>query len=107
MNDSDLDKLLRDTTPGLEFPASFQREVWSRVAAEQSRSLSARFQQTLSEWVFALARPAVAVTTIMIMLIAGAGLGGIVSARDSEVALKRAYTASINPILAAHGESHE
>jgi hypothetical protein len=106
MNDPDLDKLIRDTTPPLDFSASFQRDVWSRIAAEQAPSLGGRLQQALTDWALWLSRPAIAVTTIMLMLIAGAGLGGMVSARDSDAASKRAYSASINPILAAHGESH-
>jgi hypothetical protein len=102
MNDNDLDRLIRESSPAPRFPASFQREVWSRIAGAQSRSLSGRFQHLLGDWGLWLAKPSAAVATIMVMLLVGAGLGGIAPDTKSEQAMKRAYTTSINPILAAH-----
>lgn len=102
MNDNDLDRLIRESSPAPRFPASFQRDVWSRIAGVQSRSLSGRVHHLLGNLAVCLAKPSTAVATIMVMLLAGAGLGGIASEKKSDAALKRAYAASINPILAAH-----
>jgi lysophospholipase L1-like esterase len=102
MNDNELNNLIRQGSPPPNFPASFQREVWQRIAVTESRSLSSLLARIGSDWLQWIVKPAGAVATIMTMLIIGAGLGGIVSAKESESNLKAAYTASINPILSAH-----
>ena len=102
MNDDELNHLIRQASPPPDFPTSFQREVWQRIAVSESMSLSAWFTRFFSDWFQWLVKPAGAVVTIMTMLIIGASLGGIASTKENKADLKVAYTTSINPILSAH-----
>lgn len=97
MNDDELSALLRETHPKVEFPASFQREVWARIAVAEQQSISGRWGQFLL-W---LARPAPALAVTAITLGLGIGLGSLGTPNQSE-AMRVAYSASINPIKAAH-----
>jgi hypothetical protein len=102
MNDDELHELIRGASPSPRFPTSFQREVWQRIAVTESRSFSTRLSRVTSAWFDWLIKPAGAVATIMTMLIIGAGLGGMASAKRDDSSLKTAYTTSINPIRSAH-----
>lgn len=97
MNDNELHSLIRQTQPKPEFPASFQREVWVRIAVAEQQSWSAFWQQ-LFPW---FARPVPALATMTLMLGFGIGLGSLTTPpRDESIRL--AYAASINPVQAAH-----
>lgn len=103
MNDDELKELIRQSAPPPVFPSSFQREVWQRIALSESRSWQSSACRYLSEMFSWLVKPAVAATTVTLMLVVGAGLGKLVSTRDLETSSRAAYVASINPILSAHG----
>jgi hypothetical protein len=106
MNDDDIRSMIRRTHPDPEFPASFQREVWARIAVAEKLSWAARgrrFCQALFLW---LARPAPAFATVAVTLGLGIGLGSV-TARDSTEAMRTAYMASINPLTASHADMPE
>lgn len=102
MNDDDLHLLIRQTQPKPEFSASFQREVWARIAVAEQRSWSAQWR-TWSESLFRwIAQPAAAVAVVTAMLVLGAGLGSMTSVNNEPANLRTAYMVSINPLTAAH-----
>lgn len=101
MNDDELHSLIRQTQPQPEFKASFQREVWVRIAAAEQYSWSARWQRWSRELFLWVARPAPALATVTVTLALGLGLGGI-TAPDDSAAIRAAYVASINPLKAGH-----
>lgn len=101
MNDDELHALIRQSQPQPKFHASFQREVWTRIAAAEQYSWTARWQRWRQELLLWVARPAPALATVMITLGLGLGLGGI-TAPDDSAAERAAYVASINPLKAGH-----
>lgn len=103
MNNNELNDLIRQASPPPDFPTSFQREVWQRIALSESRSRHSCAGRHLSEVFSWLMKPAAAAITVAIVLVVGAGLGKLVSARDAKTNSRAAYAASINPILSAHG----
>lgn len=102
MTDDELTRLIRDNSPPPEFPASFQRQVWQRIAAFESKTFGATLEHFAATYLTWLSRPAIAVAVAVTIVVFGAGLGGIASERKNEDALKNAYAASINPFIAAH-----
>lgn len=102
MNDDDLHLLIRQTQPKPEFPASFQREVWARIAVAEQRSWSTQWRQwseSLFRWI---AQPAPAAGVITAMLALGVSFGSLTSPDEKPAELRAAYLASINPLTAAH-----
>lgn len=102
MNDKELDDLIRQSVQPPDFPNSFQREVWQRIAISESRSWQSSLGKYFNEAFSWLGRPASAVATVVTMLIIGAGIGKLTTARETESSSRAAYAASINPILSAH-----
>lgn len=101
MNDDELDDLIRQTHPKPEFPSSFQRDTWARIAVVEQRSWSARWQEW-SESLFGwMARPTPAVAAVSAMLVLGAVLGHLTTPDNPEAGLRAAYVTSINPVAAA------
>ena len=106
MNDDELHSLIRQTHPKPVLPASFQCEVWARIAVSEKQSWSGQWRQWsqgLFQWI---ARPAPAVAVVTTMLVLGAGLGSLTAADNSISAQRNAYAASINPVTAAHDTTH-
>lgn len=101
MNDDELHDLIRQTHPKPEFSSSFQREIWARIAVAEQQSWMARWRQwseSLFRWV---AQPAPAMAVITVMLLVGAGFGRLLTPDTNHAALRTAYVASINPLVAA------
>jgi len=101
MNDDELHDLIRQTHPKPEFHSSFQREIWARIAVSEKQSWTAQWRQwseSLFRWV---AQPAPAMAVVTAMLLLGAGLGRLNPSENSHAALRTAYVASINPLVAA------
>ena len=102
MNDDDLLHLIRRTQPKPEFSASFQREVWARMAIAEQRAWSAQ-SRTWSDSFFRWgAQPAPAVAVVIGMLALGVSLGSLVTPAEKPAELRTAYVASINPLTAAN-----
>lgn len=106
MTDHELASLVRESSPPPDFPMSFDRSVWQSIAVRENRKLSTQMSRFISEHLQWLLRPAGALASITLMLLLGAGLGGIASAKQNDNVLRAAYTASINPILSAHTASN-
>jgi hypothetical protein len=106
MNDDELHSLIRETHPKPEFPTSFQREVWARIAVAEQQSWAVQWRQFLQILFHWIARPAHAVALVASMVIVGAGLGSLTAADNSVSAQRNAYAASINPVTAAHDTTH-
>ncbi len=101
MNDDELHDLIRQTHPKPEFPASFQREIWARIAVAEKQSWAARWRQwseSLFRWV---AQPAPALVVVTAMLLLGSGLGRMITPDNDHAELRTAYVTSINPLVAA------
>jgi hypothetical protein len=102
MNDDDLHALIRQTQARPEFPASFQREVWARIALVEQHSWAEQWQRLSHASLRWLARPAPAFAAVAVMLVAGVGLGGLTASDMNAAALRHTYFASINPLNPAH-----
>jgi hypothetical protein len=103
MNEDEMHKLIRQCSPPPQFPASFQRDVWQRIAVEEQKSLCGWLSRLISEALVGIARPANAVATVVAMFLIGATLGGLSWPRPiTEAELKAAYAVSINPVASAH-----
>lgn len=103
MNEDEMNKLIRECSPPPQFPTSFQRDVWQRIAVAEQKSLRGWLSRLFAEALLGLSRPAAAVATVAAMFLIGASLGGLTSQRPATGAdLKAAYATSINPIASAH-----
>ena len=104
MNDEDLHRLLRQHPAEVSLPRSFQRDVWARIEADDTRSFSALMGEAVNRFFASLARPALASVTLLLFGAAGLGLGWkqYESERDQRAAL--AYQRVVNPLLHAHSE---
>jgi len=107
MNDDELHSLIRQSHPRLELPASFNREVWTRIAVAGKESWSNRWHEIAHALFLWIAKPAPALALFTAMLMAGAGLGGLTVKESSASAQRTAYLASINPLHPAHLSSQE
>jgi len=102
MNDHELDSLIRQSHPKMELPASFNREVWERVSVASPASALGGWREIADALFLWIARPAPALALFTVMLMAGAGLGGLTVKESSASAQRTAYFASINPLHPAH-----
>ena len=102
MNDHELDSLIRQSHPRMELPASFNREVWERVSVASPASALGGWRDIAEALFLWISRPAPAVAVIAVMLVFGAGLGGLTVRESSASAQRNAYFASINPLHPAH-----
>ncbi len=101
MNDDELHDLIRQTHPKPEFPSSFQRKIWARIAVAEQQSWTAQWRQwseSLFRWV---AQPAPAMAVVAAMLLLGSGLGRMITPDIDHAAMHTAYVTSINPVVAA------
>jgi hypothetical protein len=64
MNDEELHRLLRQHPASLPLPSAFEREVWSRIEADEVRSVPSMLAELLRRLLTSLSRPAVAFATI-------------------------------------------
>ncbi|CAN5787842.1 hypothetical protein BH11VER1_BH11VER1_37800 [soil metagenome] len=102
MNDDELHTLIRQAHPKPEFPSSFQRDVWARVAVAEQQSWATQWRhwsESLFRWV---AQPVPAIALVLATLIVGASFGQLTTPDSESDALHRTYAASINPVTAAH-----
>ena len=99
MNNPDLDKLLRTWNVSGETPASFQREVWQRIEAEEA------VRPAWTRWLEMFLRPRIAAATAAVAILAGSA-GGLFHAEKSRAHATPdaglAYAQSINPFDPVH-----
>lgn len=104
MNDEELHRLLRQHPASLPLPSAFEREVWSRVEADDVRSFSSTLSDLLSRVLTSLSRPALAFATFVIFGAVGA-VTGVAMLESSESKYgELAYLETVNPLVRAHSE---
>jgi hypothetical protein len=104
MNDEELHRLLRQHPTKLSLPTAFEREVWSRIEADDQRSMASLLAELVRRMLTSLGRPAVAFATIAIFGAAGAGTG-VAMLRQSETERgELAYLETVNPLVRPHSE---
>lgn len=93
-SENDLSSLLQGWQPDLEPGSGFNRGVWSRIEAAESR----RQNGTLAvfSWVGLLARPRIATAAVAVALFGGVLIGGL-QARNSQ---EERYLLSLKPFAA-------
>ena len=92
--DNDLSSLLQGWRADVEPDTGFQRSVWSRIEAAESRKSDGI--ERLFSWVQQLASPRIALTTAAIALFGGVVIGGL-QARTSQ---EERYLLSLKPSAA-------
>jgi D-lyxose ketol-isomerase len=95
MNDDQLQRLLREHPAQVPLTASFDREVWSRIEAESTRSFGSLFAELLT----CFGRPRTAAMTIILFAVTGLGLGLQKHRQDMQERSILAYQQAINPLF--------
>jgi hexokinase len=104
MNDEELHRLLRQHPAKLTLPTAFEREVWSRIEADEERSMTSLLAELARRLLTSLARPAVALAIIALFGAAGAGMGVVMIKTAERKSGELAYLETINPLVRAHPE---
>ena len=104
MNDEELHRLLRQHPARLPLPSAFEREVWSRIEADEVRSVPSILAELLRRLLISLGRPAVAFATIALFGAAGAGTGVVMLKKSQTEGGELAYLETVNPLVRAHSE---
>lgn len=104
MNDEELHRLLRQHPAKLTLPTAFEREVWSRIEADEERSMTSLLADLVRRLLTSLARPAVAFATIMLFGAVGAGTGVVMLRQPDTTQGELAYLETVNPLVRAHSE---
>ncbi len=99
MNDDQLHQLLRQHPAKVSVPRAFEREVWSRIEAEQAHSLPTLFSELITRLLATLARPAPAFATVLLFASAGLGLGWAQHRSEIVERSALAYQQAVNPLL--------
>ena len=77
MNDAQLHQLLREYPAPVSLPASFNREVWTRIEAVDATSVRAALLQLGHALLSPLSRPAPALAFVAVCMLLGGGFGWI------------------------------
>lgn len=93
-NDHELSALLQNWTPKVEPGSGFNRSVWMRIEAAESRKSSL---EPLFSWIQGLATPRIAATCVVSALFGGILLGGL-QARSTH---EEQYLQSLRPFAAS------
>jgi hypothetical protein len=99
MNDDELHRLLRQHPAQVPLATSFDREVWSRIEAESTRTLSSLFSELFERTLAHFARPLTATVTLAVFAVSGLGLGWQWHRQDMEERSALAYQQAINPLF--------
>ncbi len=97
MNDSELDRLLKNCDPGLKMHPGFRREVWLRIGTSESRSWKTAIRRFCGRIAESLYQPPVAAATCATAVLAGILLG--VMPREPFPDDDSAYLQSISPFI--------
>ena len=104
MNDEELHRLLRQHPTSLPLPPAFEREVWSRIEADEVRSVPSILAELLRRLLTSLSRPAVAFATILLFGAVGAVSGVTLTKSTESRHGELAYLKTINPLVRPHSE---
>jgi hypothetical protein len=91
--DSELSDLLQNWSPKAESGTGFNRSVWSRIEAAESRKSSL---ESLFSWTQGLASPRIAAACMAVALFGGILIGGL----QANSALEEQYLLSLKPFSA-------
>lgn len=100
MNDFELDQLLRAVGTPTMPPASFQRDVWFRIEAEESVGSNHDWNRIVGGFFALFALPRVAVTSCAAMVLVGGWLGA--ESPRSHQSDEVPYVQSISPFAQTH-----
>ena len=100
MNDFELDQLIRAVDTPTPPPASFQRDVWFRIKAEEANSWRPHLKRIVGSFFAFFTLPPVAVASCAAMVLAGVWFGAVTAStsQSDEVA----YVQSISPFANTH-----
>ncbi len=104
MNDEELHRLLRQHPARLPLPSALEREVWSRIEADEVRSVPSILAELLRRLLTSLSRPAVAFATILLFGAVGAVSGVTLTKSTESRHGELAYLKTINPLVRPHSE---
>lgn len=104
MNDEELHRLLRQHPAKLTLPTAFEREVWSRIEADEERSMTSLLAELVRRLLTSLTRPAIASATIALFGAVGAGTGVVMLRQPDNAQGELAYLETVNPLVRAHSE---
>lgn len=93
-SENDLSSLLQEWQPDPETGSGFNRGVWSRIEAAESRRQNGLL--SIFSWVGLLARPRIATAAVTVALFGGVLIGGL-QARSSQ---EERYLLSLKPFAA-------
>lgn len=99
----DLSDLLRSWQPDVEPSSGFNRGVWSRIEASQTRNsevLSSLFIPL--RWIQTMGRPRIAIAAAAIALFGGVLIGGVQAHSSQE----ERYLTSLNPLTTHRASAH-
>lgn len=105
MNDDELHRLLRQHPAQVPLATSFDREVWSRIEAESTRTLGSLLADWLERTLGLFARPLAAAVTLTLFATGGLALGWQWHRHDMEAHFAVAYQQAINPLYRAGEEA--
>lgn len=92
-DDHELSALLQNWTPKVEPGSGFNRSVWTRIEAAESRKSSL---EPLFSWIQDLATPRIAAACMAVALFGGILIGGL----QANSALEEQYLLSLKPFSA-------
>lgn len=101
MNDDELHCVLRQAPARVQLPNSFNREVWSRIEAEESLSFHTCITRMCQSFFTLLARPGAALAVIAASMLLGLCLGISTSSEPFSEG-EWSYVRSIHPLLQSH-----
>lgn len=104
MNDGQLHRVLRQAPAQVKLPASFGRDVWTRIEAEASLTFGNCLSRLAQSLFAMLARPLPAALTIAAFIAVGAWLGAWDRAEHAE-GDEMAYVEAIHPLLQSSMEN--
>jgi hypothetical protein len=102
MNEDELHQLLRQHPARLPLPSAFEREVWTRIAADEGRSMLSPLDKFFQRLLTSFGRPAVAFVTIAIFGIGGAVIAVAMFRVDNSKRGELAYLETVNPLVRNH-----
>jgi AcrR family transcriptional regulator len=105
MNDDELHRLLRQHPARVPLAASFDREVWSRIEAESTRTLGSLVAELFERTLAHFARPLTAAVTLAVFTLSGLGIGWSWHRHDMDERAALAYQQAINPLYRAGWEA--
>lgn len=104
MNDDSLHRLLRQYPARAQLDSSFDREVWSRIEAESTRTFGHQLNEMVDRFFSLVTRPLAAAITFAVFALGGLVLGWQWHQKDMNERAAIAYQQAINPLYRAELE---